>query len=399
MTDFADFNAISVGDECHIERTITEDDIRRFVQLTGDNNPLHVDPAFAAQTPFKDIVVHGMLGASFISALIGTRLPGPGALWLSQELEFLMPVRLGDVLVVSSSVTAKHDRDRLLDLQTLITNQHGQTVLRGHGRVKVLVVADPPKRQVEGDQGSRVALVTGGSGGIGEAICRRLAREGYRVAVHYSSGKSRADRVVDAIRSADGTASAIEADLSTAVGAARLAEKTINLFGDVGVLVNNASPEINPKGFLDTRWTDMQEHLDVQLQSSFMLAQHCIPGMVSSGKGRIVHITSQVVRGDPAAKWTAYSVAKAALGALSRQLAVELGPSGITVNCVAPGMTETTLIGSISEKQQLIVGRQTPLRRLAHPEDIAAAVAFLVSDDARFVTGHTINVNGGMEMS
>src|SRR6478736_4556167 len=101
MTAFADFEALKVGDCRQIERTITADDIRRFVEVTGDDNPLHVDRAFALETSFKDIVVHGMLGASFISTVIGTKLPGPGALWISQAMDFLLPVRLGDVLTVS----------------------------------------------------------------------------------------------------------------------------------------------------------------------------------------------------------------------------------------------------------------------------------------------------------
>ena len=120
--------------------------------------------------------------------------------------------------------------------------------------------------------------------------------------------------------------------------------------------------------------------------------------MVERGWGRIVNVTSQVVDGPPTVTWTGYAMAKGALAVFSRYMAAELGPRGITVNCVAPGMTETALIGDISEKQQLITARQTPLRRLARPEDVAAAVAYLASDDAAFVTGETLAVNGGSVM-
>jgi 3-oxoacyl-[acyl-carrier protein] reductase len=135
---FSDFDAIKVGDSRSLKRTITEADVRRFVEMTGDDNPLHVDRAYAEATSFKDIVVHGMLGASFISTIIGTQLPGPGALWIAQSLEFLLPVRLGDSLTVTATVTAKHERDRLLELETTIVNQTGQVVLTGAGKVKVL---------------------------------------------------------------------------------------------------------------------------------------------------------------------------------------------------------------------------------------------------------------------
>ena len=105
-----------------------------------------------------------------------------------------------------------------------------------------------------------------------------------------------------------------------------------------------------------------------------------------------------MIDGQPTVNWTSYAMAKGALAVFSNHMAAELGPLGITVNCVSPGMCETTLIGDISEKAQLMVARQTPLRRLAKPADVAAAVAYLVSEEAGFVTGSTAAVNGGMVM-
>jgi len=396
---FANFKAIQEGDHRELTKTITDEDVSNFVRMTGDDNPLHVDPAFAAQTPFKEVVVHGMLGASFISTVIGTRLPGPGALWISQNMEFLLPVRLGDVLTVSCTVIAKHDRDQLLDLDTRIINQNQQVILKGSGRVKVLELASlqssaPIKREL-----SRVAIVTGGSGGIGEAICRRLAADGFKVALNYHRNKARAEQIVKSICSDSGDAIAIEADIATPSGAATLVTRTMNEFGPVGLLINNASPRINPKALADMKWGDIQQHLDVQLKGPFLLAQLCSPGMAKIGDGRIVNITSQAATGTPTPYWTAYAGAKAALASFSRQIASELGPLGITVNCVSPGLTETALIGDISQKKRLIIARQTPMRRLALPTDIAATVAYLVSDEARFVTGQTLDVNGGLTMS
>nr|WP_276508528.1 SDR family oxidoreductase [Modestobacter muralis] len=379
-------------------RTITEADVRRFVEMTGDDNPLHVDPAYAETTTFKDVVVHGMLGASFLSTVIGTQLPGPGALWISQNTEFLLPVRLGDELTVSVTVVATHDRERLLDLDTRIVNQNQQLVLSGQGRVKVLA---PPRPVVESapDGRPRVALVTGGAGGIGRAVCRRLAADGHHVVVNY---RSRADRAADiaAEITAGGAvrAIAVRADVGTDAGARALHEAAVGEFGAVDVLVNNASPRINPKPLAALEWADVQAQLDVQVRGALAMTRAVAPAMGERGWGRIVNVTSQVVDGPPSVTWTGYAMAKGALAVFSRYMAAELGPRGITVNCVAPGMTETALIGDISEKAQLMAARQTPLRRLATPGDVAAAVAWLVSDGAAFVTGDTVAVNGGSAM-
>ena len=396
---FPDFDAIKVGDTRTLTRTISEADVRRFVEMTGDDNPLHVDRAYAEATSFRDIVVHGMLGASFISTVIGTQLPGPGALWVAQSLEFLLPVRLGDTLKITCTVTAKHARDRLLELDTAIFNQTGQTVLSGSGKVKVLEGrAVQPEAPDIGRR--RVALVTGGGGGIGRAICQRLARDRMDVVVAFNGRADRAEAVVAEIAALEGPARAvaIQADLGVADGAASLARRAIQAFGAVDVLVNNASPVIGAKAFADLDWSDVQAHLDVQVKAAFLLAQACLPAMVAQRSGRIVNITSQVTEGAPTPTWTAYAMAKSALATMSRYLATEAGPSGVTVNCVAPGMTETALIGDIPEKAQLIAARQTPMRRLAAPADIASAVAYLASDEAGFITGHTLSVNGGMVM-
>jgi 3-oxoacyl-[acyl-carrier protein] reductase len=402
---FKDFDAIQVGETQTLTKHITEADVRKFVEMTGDDNPLHVDRAYAETTSFKDIVVHGMLGASFISTVIGTKLPGTGALWVSQNMEFLLPVRLGDVLTISATVVKKHERERLLELDTKIVNQNQQLILTGVGKVKVLVAAEPEAKPAA-DARPRVAIVTGGAGGIGKAICQRLAADGFDVVVNYRGQADRAAQIVAEINAAageaDGTrrgrALAVQADIATEAGAQALFAAAVKAFGAVSVLVNNASPHINPKPFGVTAWADVQQQIDVQVKGAFLMTSAVVPEMASRKWGRIVNITSQVLDGQPSVTWTGYAMAKGALQVFSNYMAAELGPQGITVNCVSPGMCETTLIGDIPEKAQLMIARQTPLRRLAKPSDVAAAVAYLVSDDAGFVTGDTVAVNGGMAM-
>ncbi len=395
---FKNFEAISVGDTHAIVKTITEPDVRKFVEMTGDDNPLHVDRGYAETTPFRDIVVHGMLGASFISTVIGTKLPGKGALWVSQNMEFLLPVRLGDELTISCTVLKKHERERMLELDTRIVNQNKQIVLSGQGKVKVLSTTEPATSATRSER-PRVAIVTGGAGGIGRAICMHLARAGYHVVVNYRGQAARAAQIVTAINEA-GTSRAIamQADISSPEGAEKLYQAARNVFGGVSVLVNNASPHINPNILSFTEWEDVQRQIDVQVKGAFLMTRLCVPEMSAKHWGRIINITSQVLDGQPSITWTAYAMAKGALAVFSNYMAAELGPQGITVNCVSPGMCETSLIGDISEKAQLMIARQTPLRRLAKPDDVAAAVAYLVSEEAGFITGETIAVNGGMAM-
>lgn len=395
---FKDFGAILVGETHSLRKKITEADVRKFVEMTGDDNPLHVDRAYAETTAFKDIVVHGMLGASFISTVIGTKLPGPGALWVAQDMEFLLPVRLGDELLVSCTVLKKHERERLLELDTRIVNQNQQVVLTGHGKVKVLTSV-APEASVTNAERPRVAIVTGGAGGIGKAICLRLAQDGYDLVVNYRNQSDRAMQIAAEINAGGkGRAIAVQADIATETGAETLCLAAVRAFGGVSVLVNNASPHINPKLFGATSWSDVQQQIDVQVKGAFLMTSAVVPEMSNHRWGRIINITSQVLDGPPSVGWTGYAVAKGALAVFSRYMAAELGPQGITVNCVSPGMCETTLIGDIPEKAQLMIARQTPLRRLAKPADVAAAVAYLVSDEAGFVTGDTIAVNGGLAM-
>ena len=394
---FNNFESIQIGETHSLVKIISEADVRKFVEMTGDDNPLHVNRTYAETTAFKDIVVHGMLGASFISTVIGTKLPGTGALWISQNLEFLLPVRLGDELTISCTVLKKHERERLLDLDTRIVNQNSQVVLTGQGKVKLLTTSAPAK-EPQPTPKTKVAIVTGGAGGIGKAICLRLAKDGYCVVVNYLGRSDRAAEIVELINVGDTRAIAVQADVSTEVGAEKLVKTALQAFGGISVLVNNASPHINPKFFNATDWSDIQKQLDVQVKGAFLLSRACVPLMTAQGWGRIVNITSQVLDGPPSVTWTGYAIAKGALAVFSKYMAAELGPQGITVNCVSPGMCETSLIGDVPEKAQLMIARQTPLRRLAQPADVAAAVAYLVSDEAGFITGDTIAVNGGMTM-
>ena len=169
---------INIGDKAEIKHIITEEDIKRFVELTGDDNKLHVDKEFASKTVFKKPVAHGMLGASFISTVIGTKIPGDGALWFAQNLEFLLPVRAGDEINVIVEVIKKNERDNVIELRTDIYNQHRQKVTAGIAKVKILE-QEAEESLTNEKRFKKIALVIGGTGGIGRAPRIRPAQDGF----------------------------------------------------------------------------------------------------------------------------------------------------------------------------------------------------------------------------
>lgn len=392
---FADFDSIQEGDEVELVRKITISEIEQFADLTGDRNPLHLSDGFGARTQLGGAVAHGMISASLISTVIGMMLPGPGALWLSQTIDFLNPVRCDDTVTVRTKVVHKNHGRRLLELQTTIRNQRGVPVIAGKSKVKLL---EEKKAQAIPTATGTVALVTGASRGIGAAIARALAAQGMCVALNYSRSAEQAEAIVDLIRENSGTAAAFQADVSDAAQTAELYRNIVNVFGPVDVLVNNAwaKPVLRP--FVDTGWDEFENQWSTGVRSAYLCCQAVLPSMIEQKFGRIINIGSIAADATPPPNQSAYIVAKASLAALTRSLAVELGPKGISVNLIAPGMTDTSFISDMPQKARMVAEMQTPMRRLAQPEDIADVVAFLTSPAARYVTGETIRVCGGQMM-
>ncbi|MBU0590011.1 MAG: 3-oxoacyl-ACP reductase [Gammaproteobacteria bacterium] len=249
----------------------------------------------------------------------------------------------------------------------------------------------------------KVILVTGASRGIGAAIAKAFATEGGTVAVNYLQNAQAAEAVVNDCRQAGGDAWAIQADVSSEPAVKAMVEQVMNEMGRIDVLVNNAfaSYSFDPEQrsmFWETSWADYQRQLDGALKSTFGVCQAVLPHFRKRSSGAIVNMVSDLVE-RPTVPYHDYTTAKSALIGFSRNLAAELGPLGIRVNCVAPGLVYPTAASrQTREEVKDMITAQTPLRRIANPGDVAGPVLFLASDWSRFMTGQTLFVDGGLVM-
>jgi glucose 1-dehydrogenase len=243
----------------------------------------------------------------------------------------------------------------------------------------------------------RNALVTGSSKGIGRAIATRLGREGANVVVNYNSDPKGADEAVEEIRASGVNATAVKGDLGSVASVQALLAASIEALGSLDVLVNNAGIESHAP-FWDVTEADFDRVLSVNLKGVFFATQAMVNHLRATGRrGRIINISS-VHEEIPFPNFAAYCASKGGLKMLTRNLAVELGPLGITVNSIAPGAIETPINKKLLHdevKLRSLLG-QIPLGRLGKPDDVAGLAAFLASDDAAYTTGSTYFVDGGL---
>ena len=253
----------------------------------------------------------------------------------------------------------------------------------------------------------KVILVTGASRGIGAAIAQAFAAEGGYVVVNYLRNEAAADDVVARCKAAGATnggdAWALRADVGDPAQVQAMVAQVLAELGRIDVLVNNAfapyrfDPE-QRKRFWETAWADYQTQFDGAVRATWNVCQAVLPHMRQRAQGSIVNLASDLVE-RPVVAYHDYSTAKSALVGFSRNLAAELGPLGIRVNCVAPGLVyPTDASRATREDVKEAIVAQTPLRRIANPADVAGPVLFLASDWGRFMTGQVLLVDGGLVM-
>jgi 3-oxoacyl-[acyl-carrier protein] reductase len=244
----------------------------------------------------------------------------------------------------------------------------------------------------------RVAVITGASRGIGAATALVLAEKRFRVVVNYRSSTEEADEVVGAVKAAGGEACAIRADVTNPDEVASMFSETERRWGRVDVLVHNALIPYDVVSFADLSWEQLGGKLDRELHAAFLVTKAVVPGMISRSFGRLIYMTTILSR-RPREGMINLGTAKAAMDQFVRYVALEVAPHGITANLVSPatvaGATSDKLLASDDVRR---LGASNPMGRLVTPGEVAQTIAFVASEDSGFITGHCVEVNGGLAM-
>ncbi|MCM3724791.1 acetoacetyl-CoA reductase [Neobacillus cucumis] len=241
----------------------------------------------------------------------------------------------------------------------------------------------------------KVAIVTGGSRGIGAAISMELARQGVKVVLNFVSREELAEKMVADINEIGGEAYAVRADVSNIDDAAHLVQEAIDHFGRVDILVNNAGIT-RDSTFKKLSSEDWRRVIDVNLNSVYNTTSAALPYLLESDAGRIINISSIIGQAGGFGQ-TNYAAAKAGLIGYTKSLALELAKTNVTVNAICPGFIGTEMVQAIPEKVLAGIVEKVPQKRLGKPEEVARGVAFLCSDGA-YITGQQLNINGGLYM-
>jgi 3-oxoacyl-[acyl-carrier protein] reductase len=246
------------------------------------------------------------------------------------------------------------------------------------------------------DLSNKVAIITGATGGIGQAVVREFAASGASIVLGYASNRAKADELLKQLVGEGAKVIACQADLSSGIGASHLVKSAVDHFGNLDILVNNAG--ITRDGlFLRMKESDWDMVVDTNLKSAFLCAQAASRYLMRSPAGRIINMSSIAgIIGN--AGQANYVAAKAGMIGLTKTLARELASRSVTVNAIAPGFIETEMTAALSQEISDKMHEQIPLRRFGQPEDVASLCTFLASDHASYISGQVLQVDGGLVM-
>lgn len=390
-----------VGETAEVMIDVTDGFIEQFIAMYGDDNPVHRDDEFAKRLSLPGKIAHGGSYAGFLSALIGTKLPGPGSIWVAQTYRFISPAVIGDRITLRATVVQVAQASGSVTLAIEAFNQKGKRLLEGESVVRVphaRATAPSESRHPRPRDGRPVALVVGAGGALGSAIAMALGRDGFAVALA-GRDQTRLQGVAAELNAAKIAAMPFVIDLADDTAVAGAVHQMKRQLGPASLVVHCASAHLPDASPCETPWDSYRHHFEVQVGGLHRLLRSCTQDMQEVGDGQFIFVASTAIHGVPPKGLAAYTAAKAAACALMKSVAAELGPKGIRANIVSPHFMETALTFKVQERARRLVAAQTPLRRLASLQEVAEAVSFLASKRSGFINGHELVVDGGATMS
>ena len=243
----------------------------------------------------------------------------------------------------------------------------------------------------------KVAIITGASRGIGAASAKAIAHHGATVVINYIKSKDKAEELLDEIKKAGGNGMVFQADVRDQGAVNDLVESTLKEFGKIDVLVNNANINFPIRPFMELTWDQIEAKILGEMKALYNCSQAVLKDMISRKSGKLIFVSSSLSR-FPGYGFAAHAAAKSAMDSMAKVMAMELGPSGITVNVVGPGLTLTDATAGQPKEVHEQIAAITPLRRLGMPDDIAGVVLFLASSLSNYLNGEYIPVTGGSFM-
>jgi NAD(P)-dependent dehydrogenase (short-subunit alcohol dehydrogenase family)/acyl dehydratase len=400
MTDMGSFP--KPGSTASLNIDVTESLIESFAQFSGDRNPLHFDDQFARARGFPGRLAHGMSYGSFLSTLIGMHLPGSGALWLSQAVRFTAPVHVGDRLLMTAQVATSDVRSRIVRLSVSGENQHGRRVLEAECEALLPLargeqVGTAKESASVPAHGRHVALLAGASGGLGLAIAKALGASGFALGL-----AGRDQRRLSALAtelSADHVPNVcLELDLCSDASVDQAVSRLETVLGAPSLVVHSATAKLENTPLEAISPTLLTRHFEVQAGGMLRLFRRCSTAMLQRQNGQFIYIGTTAMRSTPPKGLGAYTAAKSAGASIARSIALEYAARGIRANIVSPHFLATSLNASTGEKTRLLAAAQVPTRRLALVDEVAAAVAFMAGETARYINGHDLIIDGGVTM-
>jgi len=390
-----------VGDSEFFYHTVTREEIEGFAILSGDNNPLHINREFAERLGSRDIVSHGMLTSALVSRLIGTKLPGYGSLWLSQDFEFTSAVFPGDLLKVFGKVIRVLTRGELIDIEFEVSNQDAKTVLRGSGRVKLpenISRSENLKIDLPSSARSLSALVIGASGSLGGEILSALTSNGVRTLGTFKTNPNKLEDRISLLAKDGGVCRAIKLDVSKPKEINQVVNFFAETWGAPDIIINCSS--LPPSGLKleDTDMDSIINHIQSEISGYLAFFRSFRNSMVEKRFGRIISIGTSATSGKAESGWSGYLAAKSASEQVIKSIASEYAAFGITANTISPGLSQSGMSASFAKQAVIAAKAETPSRHLVTHSEVAALVSYLATSPSSAVNGQVITLDGGRTM-